>query len=188
MMKNVMCFTTLDAGKAPVPSTIVQHDGHCGQKSKWLCEQFPVPPRARSTRAAPRAEGATRNCVDDQIVSLSLHRYSFILHTSMKKSVPALFIAFADGVRFAKKDSDYTKNLVFCIMQEISNLDVRPYTPLNLGACEHLTHQNCKLGRACSHFHISVSNQQTCPFKFHVRRQLTEIPCLWGHSNNNSNS
>ena len=64
-MKNVMCFTTLDAGKAPVPSTIVQHDGHCGQKSKWLSEQFPVPPRARSTRAGPRAEGATRNCVDD---------------------------------------------------------------------------------------------------------------------------
>ena len=174
MMKNVMCFTTLDAGKAPVPSTIVQHDGHCGQKSKWLSEQFPVPPRARSTRAGPRAEGATRNCVDDLFCSLSLHRYSFILHTSMKKSVPALFIAFADMCRTQRKDSDYTKNLVFCIMQEISNFDVRPYTPLKKAVCEHLTHQNCKLGRACAHVNISVSDQQTCHFKFHVRRQLTE--------------
>ena len=166
------------------PSTLVRHPCHppssnmmaIAARSRNGCPSNSRSPRVRGVPGPDLGQRAPLETVSATKSSrLSLHRYSFILHTSMKKSVPALFIAFADGVRFAKKDSDYTKNLVFCIMQEISNFDVRPYTPLNLGACEHLTHQNCKLGRAWSKFSFSVSDQQTCLFKFHVRRQLTEI-------------
>ena len=165
------------------PSTLVRHPCHppssnmmaIAARSRNGCPSNSRSPRVRAVPGPDLGQRAPLETLSANFFgSLSLHCHSFILHTTMKKSVTALFIAFADMCRTQRENSDYTKNLVFCIMQEISNLDVRPYTPLNWSTCEHLTHQNCKLGRAWSNLLLSVSDQQTCHFKFHVRRQLTE--------------